>query len=168
MFIRWSRRPIRTKLRYLDCRHSGRMKRESIAASLARTERRDGKIRQRIVGPIGLGVRSCCLNDPLIRARFWRFALEDLDRHKIDGLMRVRVVLQLAAVVKPPSEAEWAMYERSRQQKVGVPRENGTEMAAPEAELTDSKKTEVATLHANSGTLVSDMAHEVSSKRGVP
>lgn len=115
MFIRWRARPVRTVLGYLDCKHRSRRKRRALAATLARTERRDGKIRQRVVGAVGFAIRSCCLQDSQVRAHFWQNALRDLDQLKIDGLPRVRAVLQLAKVVRPPSEAEWGMYERHRQ-----------------------------------------------------
>jgi hypothetical protein len=57
-------------------------------------------------------------------------AMDDLDRLGIEGMSRVRAIVQLAAVVEPPSDGHLARFERQRQQTANVATASGPAAAS--------------------------------------
>jgi hypothetical protein len=118
MFVRWKRRERKTRKAY-EWERYGRAKgtgKYLLIAVLVRSERQDGKPRQKIVGYLG-SVPEGLADEPFQRKWFWdrarhrldALALEQTERQKVEGALAARVprltVEELDVLKKKQEEA---------------------------------------------------------------
>jgi hypothetical protein len=78
-----------------------------LMASLVRSERRGGKVRQRLLAYLG-SVREDCLSELWMQDLFWTRAAARLDALALDRAERDRIEEALARVVRRPTPEETA------------------------------------------------------------
>jgi hypothetical protein len=127
MFVRWERRErVSVKRRRL---RDERGRKHYVAAPprktgefvlvvrLVKSERRDGKPRQKVVAYLGI-VREEYAEHPTHREAFWRRASARLDALGLDPEERGKIEAALLARVPRPSAEEVAAAERKRHEEM--------------------------------------------------
>jgi hypothetical protein len=102
MFVRWKQRP-----RWSSTHRHGRQKTDRVllVAVLVKSERRDGRPRQRTVAYLGSIARDRT-GDPWPRFHFWKAVSARLDSLNLDAPMRKKIETSLRARVGQPTDEE--------------------------------------------------------------
>ncbi len=131
MYLIWKKRKVRTSRPSEGCLHQEPAGRLSLVPVLVRNRRVKGRPRQEHVAALP-SIRTCCLGDPLIRARWWNEVLARLERLEntergTDGAerqgqdWRLKVRASLESKVAYPSAEEWGAFkaaERAREKQI--------------------------------------------------
>jgi hypothetical protein len=144
MYLAWKKRKVQTSRPSDGCLHQGQAGRVALVPTLVRSRRVSGKPRQEHVAALP-SIRTCCLGDPLVRARWWREAEEILEKLQQsaevtdaskgrgqDWLRRVRAGLETR--VTYPTPEEWAAFnaqaaERLRRERFAAESREAAEQA---------------------------------------
>lgn len=155
MYLVWKQRKIRTSRPSEGCLHQEQAGRVSLVPILVRNRRVNGKSRQEHIATFP-SIRTCCLGDSMIRARWWRRVEEILKRLQESGKVtdevaqpgepwsqRVRGIL--ATKVTYPTLQEWAAFEaiteRLRNERIArEAREAGEQLRREERQRQDLRR----------------------------
>src|SRR5262249_60585495 len=121
MYLVWKKRKVQTSRPSEGCLHQGQAGRVSLVPILVRNRRVSGKPRQEHVAALP-SIRTCCLGEPMIRARWWREVQEILERLQESGKgteqvgeaaqdWRLRVRVGLESKVAYPTPQEWNDFD---------------------------------------------------------
>ena len=113
MFVRWKKKPISGRYWDPDCPHTG-PGRYSLTPVVVRSVRTGTKVKQEVVCRPAGPIKSCCLEDPIVRARWWRETKRHLRRAQVDRDWLIEQLQRVVPALTLEEESLFGLWEHNR------------------------------------------------------